>query len=103
MTATSRAAPARTITGPYGLLMETVGCLPTLKCKSLRTVSAASAKPESTTTVAIPVAHLRTDMIISPLLLFIALIHGQVIQHLLLLVRIDQQLLRVDVVGIISN
>src|SRR5581483_6293289 len=82
---------------------EIVGCLPTLKCKSLRTVSAQSETPTSVKTVAIgAAAHLPENIVVSPLLLFfVVLVYSQTIHHLFLLVSINQQLLRIDVVGVV--
>src|SRR6476646_3383771 len=84
--------------------MVIMGCLPTLKCRSLRTSPAAYATPAKAKTITNCAALLRLDICLLPTtLLATAPVHRQVIKHLLLCVRVNQHLLGVNVVRVILD
>src|SRR5713101_5376893 len=81
-------------------------CLPTLKCRSLRTTPAAEATPASTSTMAVPAAILLVHMSVplrTRLLFSSTAINCQIVEHLLLPISVDQQLLRVNIIGVASQ
>src|SRR5689334_3856181 len=80
--------------------MDTMGCLPTLKRRSLCVWPAANAAPANPMTATNLRAHFAELIPILPNLLA-ATVHSQFIQHLLLLVSVDQHLLRVNVVRVV--